>query len=176
MSYLYENEFVSVYDADIGSISKITDSESKYFNKLIYEPGRTLDGYCYKDYNNFKNAPDEICYIPECKFEKTLFVDYVNKNKEKLIRDGVLSTANSIKREIRDCLEMKEYFYEYQRNGVVNTIEAKDFDEELIDMISEIVFEIVDWQLSSSLIYEMNFKTDIEDYYSEKLKINDLQL
>lgn len=52
MSYLYENNFITVYDADIGSIVKIMDDKSDFNNKLMYESGGTFNGYCYKDYNN----------------------------------------------------------------------------------------------------------------------------
>ena len=175
MNYLDENEFENIYQTDIGNISKIKDSKSKYNNKLIYQSGGTINGYCYKDYNNFKNNPDDVCYIAECEFDDSdLLVDYVNENKDKLIKKGGLSTTNSIKEEIRNNLEYEEYYYEYQKNGIVYTIQAKDFDNELINIIAEDVFESVDWQTTSGYIYEIDWEETISDYYRKKIKDDDL--
>lgn len=174
MSYFYKNEFEDIYEADIGEIAKVIDPNSKFDTKLMYVAGGTFNGYCYKDYNNFKNNPDEVCYIAECDFDDTLFVDFVNENKEKLIQEGGLSTANSIKDEIRQELEYMEYFYEYQKNDVVHTIEAKNFDEELIDQIAEIVFDIVDWQTAQAYICETDWTDTISNYYNTKLKDEEL--
>ena len=177
MNYLYKNEFEEIYQADIGNISKIKDTKSRYNNKLIYEYGETFNGYCYKDYNNFKARPDEICYIAECVFNgNNLFVDYVNKNKEKLIKEGGVSTANSIKEEIRNVLEYDEYYYEYQKDGIVYTIQSKDFDNDLINIIASEVFDVVDWQTTQSYICETDWKLLIEDYYNKKIKGEDLEL
>lgn len=170
MNYLYKNEFENVYQADIGNISKIKDSKSKYNNKLIYESGGTINGFCYKDYNKFKNNPDDVCYIAESLFDDNdLFVDYVNENKDKLIKEGGLSTANSIKKEIRDNLEYEEYYFEYLKNNTVYTIQAKNFDDELIDSIAEDVFDSVDWQTTQGYICEKDWEDAIEDYYKSKL-------
>lgn len=176
MSYLYKNTFANVYEADVGNIVKIVDSKSKFNNELMYMSGGTFNGYCYKDYNNFKNNPDKVCYIAECDFDKDLFVDFVNENKERLIEEGGVSTANSIKEEIRNELKYSEYYYEYQENGVVHTIEAKDFDEEMIDKFAEIVFDIVDWQCTSSYIAETNWSDEIVNYYKQKSKDEGLEI
>ena len=177
MSYLYKNEFENVYQADIGNILRIKDPKSKYNNKLLYEEGSTLNGYCYKDYNNFKNKPNDVCYIAECCFiNDEMFVDYVNKNKDKLIKEGGLSTANSIKQEIRDELKYCEYYYEYQKDGIVHTIQSKDFDDELINIIASEVFDVVDWQTTQSYICETDWKEVIENYYHKKIKVDDLEL
>ena len=167
MNYLYKNEFENIYQADIGNISKIKDSKSKYNNKLIYEAGGTFNGYCYKDYNNFETKPDEICYIAECFFDE---------NKEKLIKEGGISTANSIKEEIRNALEYDEYYYEYQQDGIVHTIQSKKFDDELINTIASEVFDIVDWQTTQAYICEKDWTLLIEDYYSKKIKGDELEL
>lgn len=173
MSYLYKNTFANIYEADIGSIVKIVDSKSKFNNKQMYISGGTFNGYCYKDYNNFKNNPDEVCYISEYHFDKDLFVDFVNENKERLISEGGIATANSIKDEIRQELEYNEYFYEYQENGVVYTIEAKNFDEEMIDIFAEIVFDIVDWQTINAYVCETDWCDNIVKYYEQKLNKED---
>lgn len=176
MNYLYKNTFINVYKADVGTIVKIDDSKSKFNNKLMYIPEKTVNGYCYKDYNNFKNNPDEVCYIAECNFDNDLFLDYVNEKKDKFISKGGLSTTNSIKEEIINQLEYEEYYYEYEKDGIVNIIEAKYFDEELINQIAEEVFENVDWQTTQSYIYEIDWCEDIKEYYNRKLNEVDLGL
>lgn len=177
MSYLYKNEFEDTYQADVGSIAKVIDPNSVFDTKLMYVAGGTFNGYCYKDYNNFQNNPDEVCYIAECCFDTdTLFVDYVGKNKDKLIQEGGLSTANSIKEEIKKQLEYEEYYYEYEKDGVVHTIESKNFDEELINQISQEVFDVVDWQTTQAYICEVDWKEDIKEYYRNKFKEEDLEL
>lgn len=176
MNYFYKNSFANAYEADVGSIVKVKDDKSDFNNKLMYESGGTFNGYCYKDYNTFKNNPDEVCYIAECKFDKDLFVDYVNENKEKLIGEGGISTANSIKEEIKNELKYSEYYYEYQENGVVYTIEAKDFDEEMIDRFAEIVFDVVDWQTAQAYICETDWSDEIVSYYDEKFEDKGLEI
>ena len=117
MSYLYKNEFEEIENADIGKIVRVMDPKSKFDTKLMYVAGGTLNGYCYKNYNNFNNNKDEVCYIAECDFDKDpLFVDYVNENKERLIKEGGIATANSIKDEVKSELEFNEYFYEYDKD------------------------------------------------------------
>ena len=43
-----------IYTADVGRIVKLKDSPT------MYEAGKTLNGYCYKDYKAFKNEPDKF--------------------------------------------------------------------------------------------------------------------
>lgn len=176
MSYLYKNSFINVYKADIGEIVKIIDSKSKFNNKQMYMSEGTLNGYCYKDYNNFRNNPDEVCYIAECDFDNDLFVDYVKENKEQLINEGGIATANSIKEEIKKELEYNDYFYEYQKDDIVHTITAKNFDNEMIDRFASLVFDIVDWQCTSSYIAETDWAEEIERYYKEKLNESELEI
>lgn len=168
MTYLYENKFETIHEADVGEVLKILDPKSEFNNKLIYESGGTMNGYCYKDYNSFFHNPDAVCYIAESSFDEPLFVDYVNDNKERLIQLGGVSTRNSIKDEIKNELVHNEYYYEYQESGVVYTIEAKNFDDELINQLSEIVFDDVDWQSTSSYIAEKDWRENIANYYRGK--------
>lgn len=176
MSYLYKNNFEDTYEADVGKIAKVLDPKSKFNTKQMYVAGTTFNGYCYKDYNNFKNNPDEICYIAECGFDDTLFVDYVTENKNTLINQGGISTYNSIRDEVINNLEYEEYYYEYEKDGAVYTIEAKNFDKELINQITEEVFNVIDWQTSQAYIYETDWREDICEYYNNKFKEKELEL
>ncbi len=177
MSYLYKNEFEEIDNADIGKIVRVMDPKSKFDTKLMYVAGGTLNGYCYKNYNNFNNKKDEVCYIAECDFDKDpLFVDYVNENKEKLIKEGGIATANSIKDEVKSELEFNEYFYEYDKDGIVHTIEAANFDDELINQIASNVFDTVDWQTTQAYICEIDWREEIKEYYSKKMSKGDLEL
>lgn len=176
MNYLYKNNFEEVYQAYVGRIVKIKDSKSKFNNKLMYELGGTSNGFCYKDCDAFKTNSNKVCYIAELAFDDDpLLVDYVNKNKEKLINDGSVSTANSIKDEIKKELEHEEYFYEYEKAGVVRTIGAKDFDDKLINAMVECIFDMVDWQCTQSLINEIDWSEDIKTYYDEKIKESEMR-
>ena len=172
VEYLYKNNFDDIYEADVGKIVKIVDEKSKYNSKLLYESGSTFNGFCYKDYKYFENNPDEVCYIPESAFDETLLVDYVNDNKEKLIKDGSISTANSIKDEIRKELEYSEYYYQYEQGNIVYSILAKNFDDELINQIARHVFDTVDWQCTESYIAETDWCEDIAQYYKQKINKN----
>lgn len=172
INYLYKNNFDDIYESDVGKIVKIVDEKSKYNSKLLYESGSTFNGFCYKDYKNFENNPDEVCYIAESAFDETLLVDYVNDNKEKLIHDGCISTANSIKDEVRKELEYSGYYYEYEQGNIVYSILAKNFDDELINKIARHVFDTVDWQSTNSYIAETDWGEDITQYYKQKINKN----
>ena len=148
-------------------VKYLSDGSSKVSHKVVFP---------HKDYKTFKNEPDKICYIAECNFDGDLFVDYVNDNKDKLLEMGGISSANSIKKEIRECLEHDKYFYEYEKNGVVKTIEAKNFDNEMIEEFADFVFEIIDWQCASSFIYENDWEDDIKDYYDNKFKNEEISI
>ena len=177
INYLYKNEFEEIDNADIGKIVKIIDPKSSFNNKLIYVEDGTFNGFCYKNYNTFYNNKDEVCYIAECVFDKgPLFVDYVNENKEKLIRKGGIATFNSIKDEIKSELEFNEYFYEYDKDGIVHTVEAVNFDNELINQIANNVFDAVDWQTTQAYICETDWCEEIKEYYNKKLSKGELEL
>ena len=165
-----KNEYEDIYLADIGKIVKLVDPKSINNNKLMYESGITINGYCYKDYNTFMNKPNGICYIAECEFDDDLFVDYVVNNKDKWFKTGVISTANSIKDEIKNNLVSEDYYYRYEKNGIVYTIKAKNFDEKLINQIARDVFYNVDWQTIQSYIYETDWRDVITYYYRNKLR------
>ena len=176
MSYLYKNKFSGTYAADVGKIVKVMDPNSMFDTKLMYVASGTNNGYCYKDYDTFQNHPDEVCYIAECCFNETLFVDYVNDNKEKLIKEGGLSTTNSIKEEIRNDLEFDKYYYEYEKDGETQRINAKDFDEDLISKIAEDVIDTVDWQTTQAYICETDWREEVAYYYDEKFKNEQLEM
>ena len=100
----------------------------------------------------------------------------VNENKDKLINRGGLSTANSIKEEIRNQLKNEEYYYEYEKDGIVHTIESKDFDDKLINQMVQYIFDVVDWQTTQAFICETDWREDIKEYYDNKFKEEYLEL
>ena len=73
-------------------------------------------------------------------------------------------------------LEYNDYFYEYQKDSIVHTIAAKNFDNEMIDRFASLVFDIVDWQCTSSYIAETDWTVEIERYYKEKLNESELEI
>lgn len=155
-------------DCNTGCIKKVSDPNN--FSDLIdmYVAGSTINGYCYKDYDTFYKKLDEVCYIAECAFDETLYKDYVNDNKEKMIMKGGISTYNSIKQELKDNFKFEEYYYEYQKDGVVYTIPYNDFDDEMIDSFVKEVFHNIDWQTLQSYISEIDWTENINQYYKEK--------
>jgi hypothetical protein len=156
---------------NIGFIKKVSDPDYNFNLIDMYVADNTLNGYCYKNYDTFENNLDDVCYIAECAFNyEILFGDYIAENKEQLINEGEISTHNSIKEEIKSCLEFDEYFYEYFQNGTVYTIEARDFDDELIESIAKTVIEEVDWQTTQAYIAENDWGDDINEYYNKKIK------
>ncbi len=170
MGYMYKNNFDTVYEADYGEVVKINDPKSEYNGKDLFLAGSTINGHCYKDWNTFNNSPDQVCYICESVFDDgDLFVDDVTNNLPKLIEEGGVATANSIKDEVKKYLESSEFFYESDFAGV---IESKNFDEQIINHIALTTFELVDWQTPQAVIYENDeiWLDNIKEYYDEKFK------
>lgn len=85
-----------------------------------------------------------------------------------MIMKGGISTYNSIKQELKDNFKFEEYYYEYQKDGVVYTIPYNDFDDEMIDSFVKEVFHNIDWQTSQSYISEIDWTENINQYYKEK--------
>lgn len=153
-------ESVSEYES-IGSIEEID-------GKQYYVAGKSFNGSCYKDANAYNNEPDKVCYITEGGFEAgedwKLSVDYVETNKDELIRQGGISTRNSILDEVRTIFEREEYYYEYDDG---TRVEAKDFDEKLIEEIADDAFSMVDWQTVNGFLYERDWTEAIEEFYEK---------
>ena len=84
--------------------------------------------------------------------------------------------ARQLDCEIRECLEQEKYFYEYEKNGVVYTIDAKNYDDEMICSFAEYVFDVLDWQCSSTFICENDWEEDINEYYSNKFKTKEISI
>ena len=124
-----------INDYNIGYIKNVPNQNNSSSLIDIYVAGNTINGYCYKDYDAFYNKPDEVCYIAECVFDETLYKDYVNDNKERLIAEGGVSTYNSIKQELKDSFKFEEYYYEYQKSkNVEEKIErVYSLDETIIN-------------------------------------------
>lgn len=96
-----------INDYNIGYIKNVPNQNNSSSLIDIYVAGNTINGYCYKDYDAFYNKPNEVCYIAECVFDETLYKDYVNDNKERLIAEGGVSTYNSIKQELKIVLSLR---------------------------------------------------------------------
>lgn len=158
-----------INDYNVGYIKKVPNQNNSSSLIDIYVAGNTINGYCYKDYAAFYNKPDEVCYIAEYVFDETLYKDYVNDNKERLIAEGGVSTYNSIKQELKDNFKFDEYYYEYQKDGKIYTILSNKFDEEMIDIFINDIFDNIDWQTSQSYISETDWTESINQYYKEKL-------
>jgi hypothetical protein len=138
-------------------------------------------GYYFKSEKAYMTEPDAICYISEYSFSdyeeefgeienipdgyaSAIPVDYVEKNKARLLQEGGFSTHNSILDEMRTTLEYEEYDYE-KPDGTV--IEAKDFDDELIEQMAYDVFDMVDWQSTGTLADEIEWDETIDAYYNK---------
>ena len=89
--------------------------------------------------------------------------------RERLIAEGGVSTYNSIKQELKDSFKFEEYYYEYQKDGKIYTILSNKFDEEMIDIFINDIFDNIDWQTSQSYISETDWTESINQYYKEKL-------
>jgi len=163
-------------EADYGSIADIDGIQ-------CYIAGSTQQGYCFKDMSVYENDPNGVCYICEGAFEnyvmdndpdKRLYesyipVDYVEKNKAKLIEWGSISTRNSIMDEVRAMLGYSWYY----DTADGKHIEGKDFDDELVARFADDVIDIVDWQSTSAYINadldnEDVIGESIEEYYDKK--------
>ena len=138
-------------------------------------------GYYFKSEKAYMTEPDSICYISEYSFSdyeeefgeienipdgyaSAIPVDYVEKNKVRLLQEGGFSTHNSILDGMRTTLEYEEYDYE-KPDGTV--IEAKDFDDKLIEQMAYDVFDMVDWQSTGTLADEIEWDETIEAYYNK---------
>ena len=146
----------------IGSIEEID-------GKMYYVSDSTNNGFCYKDAKAYNNEPDKICYLSEGAFDESedgkIAVDYVEANKERLVDWGSADTKNSIREQVRTMFEEEEYWYESDSG---EKIEAKDFDDELVDQIADDAFSMVDWQSVNGFLLEREWDEAVEEYYDKK--------
>ena len=61
--------------------------------------------------------------------------------------------------------EEEEYWYESDSG---EKIEAKDFDDELVDQIADDAFSMVDWQSVNGFLLEREWDEAVEEYYDKK--------
>ena len=113
----------------------------------FYELKSTFNGYCYKDENAFKSKKG-VCYIPEY---NTINKDYDTEYKipKDKIEDYAYYTYEGIRQEV------KEELY-------INYSEDYKITEKDIDKITEIVFDMIDWQHPSSLLAEIDWSEDLK--------------
>ena len=152
-------ESADVYD----SVGKIENIDGKEY----YVSDSTFNGYCYKNANTYNSDPNGVCYITEAGFENDdkISVEEVEANKAKLIEEGTISTKNSIMDEVRTMFTTEEYYYEYDDG---RRIEAKDFDEKLIEKIADDAFNVVDWQTVNGFLLERDWNEAVEEFYNKK--------
>lgn len=143
--FISENEYYNIYKKVENGYKVRKDNE--FFYILTYG----WQGYYYKDYEAFKNG-DDVCYIPEYNYvnndEKCLIISENVKSNNKYYRKDII---NEVKNEL--CGEVYKDFF----NGTV--------PENLINHISEIAFDIVDWQHPSSYLYETEWDDTIKEYF-----------
>lgn len=143
--FISENEYYNIYKKVENGYKVRKDDE--FFYILTYG----WQGYYYKDYEAFKNGND-VCYIPEYNYvnndEKCLIISENVKSNNKYYRKDII---NEVKNEL--CGEVYKDFF----NGTV--------PENLINHISEIAFDIVDWQHPSSYLYETEWDDTIKEYF-----------
>ncbi len=157
-----------IKNPELESVGSIEEVEGKKY----YVSDSTFNGYCFKDMDAYYNRPDDICYITEHGFEEygtdgKILVDVINSKKEELINWGTVSTRNSIFEEIRVKLDVEDFYYEKDDK---TRIEAKDFDDKLIEMFADDTINMVDWQSTNGFILEQeeNWLETVEDYYNNK--------
>lgn len=103
------------------------------------EKGETDQGYVYKSYENFYKREGK-CYVAECEKEKNI--------------EEVGITYDGIYEEVCDYL-------------LLCGVDVTKVPEERINGMVEDVFETVDWQLTSSLIYEDYLEGEVADFPDE---------
>lgn len=115
---------------------------------MYYELETTFNGYCYKDEKAFKDKKG-VCYIPEY---NTTFQDYDTEYKipKDKIDDYCYYTYDDIRKEVNDEL-------------LLNYKDDFNITDEKIDKITEIVFDMIDWQSPSSLLNELDWSEDLQD-------------
>lgn len=103
------------------------------------EKGQTDQGYVYKSYENFYKREGK-CYVAEYEEEKNI--------------EDVGITYDGIYEEVCDYL-------------LLCGVDVTKVPEERINGMVEDVFETVDWQLTSSLIYEDYLEGEVADFPDE---------
>lgn len=129
------------------SLEKIKDTILNYMCTEIgeikedgtVEKGETDQGYVYKSYENFYKREGK-CYVAECEKEKNI--------------EEVGITYDGIYEEVCDYL-------------LLCGVDVTKVPEERINGMVEDVFETVDWQLTSSLIYEDYLGGEVADFPDE---------
>ena len=105
-------------------------------NNLIgYKKDYSNEGFIYKDYDAFKNNPDEICYMSEYCCEETES------------QEGIISLDDAKKEgETRQTIREKviKYFAQYD----------EELTEEEIQDHTEDVFDLAEWAFINTYLIE----------------------
>lgn len=147
-----EDNLKVIKEPGVGAI--VEDSNGKRY----YQAGSTVQGYCFQDYDAFKNDRDAVCYICEFAFDdlenenQVIPVEDLTGDKlAKAIKYGGVSTHNSIIDELR-------HYWDYIEHPI---------KEEFLEQAAEFIFDTVDWQSTGALIDEVDWDGYVEDTKGE---------
>lgn len=118
---------------------------SRYINNSI----TTDNGTCFKDYEAFKNNPDDVCYVSEYGLEdiEELEQSMGDTTDKHLVENGVAFTRNSLKTEVL------AYFGSEEAVNEVLVLEEMDSIDEFV----ECMFNELDWQYPSTWLNEYDY-------------------
>lgn len=166
--YISENEYMNIKKkSDYGYILKNKNKEFYYVGDY------SSQGFIFKDYSNYESG-EGVCYIPEHAFPIINAV-YSWVGSDNSYEEGVYR-----RNDIYDLVRTELLSDEYSGN-----FKEEDLPLGLVEHISNIVFDIIDWQFPESYLqgtdwseeiieYFKNDKEDLEEYASEELK-NELE-
>lgn len=126
---------------------------------ILYTPDQTEQGYVFKDYGAIEKK-EGICYIAEAGFsdceDGTLLL--TPDNTWEHIDAGGVVTYSSAWQQVED------FFHSLFPNSSINY----DLYTEFIENITDYVFQEVDWQCFSTMLYEMDLEEELECFLQEK--------
>lgn len=119
-----------------------------------YTPGRTDNGYVFKDLNEIKNKTNNVCYIAEGGFDdETLIITEDNLQTE--IGMGAVCTYQSALSDAKTLLAW--HFPKFAECH-------KDLFERFAEHITDFVLQEVDWQCFSTMLNEIDIHEEL-DYF-----------
>lgn len=149
-------------------------SKNKYYKigetfqedgKTYFSCGETGQGYVFKSERAFAEKKG-VCYIAECFFTSPDDIEtFEDENGVVWLAvdgDGTtqFTTYQSIYDEVQECAE--------DLLGNEFTSLPKDMQDKFVDKLTAAVFDIVDWQMTSSYIYvDLDIDEEFEYFLSD---------